>query len=158
MALTYLDSAMIELPATITTLSAVNLQATNLTATNIQTPVLNNVQLWNNISTVVQSNSASWEETADIIPTVVNYLSTQNIVINTATLNSASATSLQVGSITNSTNVIGNLTVYGTLTALSGFNVVIATTTSTSALSVSNIQARPALDVYQGPAFSTIAV
>ena len=158
MALTYLDSAMIELPATITTLSAVNLQATNLTATNIQTPVLNNVQLWNNISTVVQSNSASWEETADIIPTVVNYLSTQNIVINTATLNSASAASLQVGSITNSTNVIGDLTVYGTLTALSGFNVVIATTTSTSALSVSNIQARPALDVYQGPASSTIAV
>lgn len=158
MALTYLNSQMIEIPAAIATLSARNLQTTNLTATSIQTPVLNNVQLWNDISTVVQNNSASWEETADIIPTVANYLSTQNIAINTATLNSASAANLQIGSITNSTNVIGNLTVYGTLTALSGFNVVIASTTSTSALSVSNIQARPALDVYQGPAHPIISV
>ena len=104
MALTYLDSAMIELPATITTLSARNLQATNLTTTNL------------------------------------------------------TAANLQVGSITNSTNVIGDLTIYGQLTALSGFNVVIASTTSTSALSVSNIQARPALDVYQGPAHPIISV
>lgn len=158
MALTYLNSQMIEIPAAIATLSARNLQVTNLTATSIQTPVLSNLQTWNNISTVVQNNSASWEETADIIPTVANYLSTQNIAINTATLNSASAANLQIGSITNSTNVIGNLTVYGVLTALSGFNVVIATTTSTSALSVSNIQARPALDVYQGPAHPIISV
>ena len=104
MALTYLDSAMIELPATITTLSARNLQATNLTTTNL------------------------------------------------------TAANLQVGSITNSTNVIGDLTIYGQLTALSGFNVVIASTTSTSALSVSNIQARPALDVYQGPAHPIISI
>lgn len=158
MALTYLNSQMIEIPAAIATLSARNLQVTNLTATSIQTPVLSNLQTWNNISTIVQNNSASWEETADIIPTVANYLSTQNIAINTATLNSASAANLQIGSITNSTNVIGNLTVYGVLTALSGFNVVIASTTSTSALSVSNIQARPALDVYQGPAHPIISV
>ena len=66
--------------------------------------------------------------------------------------------SLSVNNITNSPSIIGNLTVYGTITALSGFNIVIASTTSTSALSVSNIQASPALNVYQGPASSTIAV
>lgn len=34
------------------------------------------------VSTLVQNNSASWEESAEIIPTVTNYLSTNNIVIS----------------------------------------------------------------------------
>ena len=87
----------------------------------------------------------------------LTYLDTA-MIEQPAVLDQLSATSLQIGSIAGSTSVIGNLTVYGTLTALSGFNVVIASTTSTSALSVSNIQASPALDVYQGPASSTIAI
>lgn len=87
----------------------------------------------------------------------LTYLDTQ-MIEQPAVLDQLSATNLQIGNITGSTSVIGDLTVYGVLTALSGFNVVIASTTSTSALSVSNIQASPALDVYQGPAFSTIAV
>jgi hypothetical protein len=39
--------------------------------------------LWNqayHVATVVQSNSATWEETADIIPAVTNYLSGGNVV------------------------------------------------------------------------------
>jgi hypothetical protein len=34
------------------------------------------------IATLVQTNSASWEESAEIIPTVTNYLSTNNILIS----------------------------------------------------------------------------
>ena len=38
--------------------------------------------LWNLAYTLVQSNSATWEESADIIPTVTNYLSTNNVLIS----------------------------------------------------------------------------
>jgi hypothetical protein len=87
----------------------------------------------------------------------LTYLDAQ-MIEQPAVLDQLSATNLQIGNITGSTSVIGDLTVYGVLTALSGFNVIIASTTSTSALSVSNIQASPALDVYQGPASPTIAI
>lgn len=43
---------------------------------------------WNYTRTLVQNNSASWEESADIIPTVTNYLSsnTTNVILNSATV------------------------------------------------------------------------
>jgi hypothetical protein len=39
---------------------------------------------WNSTYTTVNAYSASWEETADIIPTVTNYLSTNNIFLSSA--------------------------------------------------------------------------
>lgn len=43
---------------------------------------------WNYTRTLVQNNSALWEESADIVPTVVNFLSanTTNVFINSATV------------------------------------------------------------------------
>lgn len=35
-----------------------------------------------NVSTIVQNNSAYWEITSDIIPTITNYLSTNNILVS----------------------------------------------------------------------------
>ena len=77
---------------------------TNLTATNILTPVLSNLQTWDNVSTFVQANSASWEESAEVLPTVTNYLSTNNITLSSVTLNDSfigatSATSINIGSL-----------------------------------------------------------
>lgn len=57
----------------------------------------------------------------------------------------------------NNIDVINGLTVYGTITALSGFAIVQASTTSTSALSVSNLQNIPALTVSQGIASPVVA-
>jgi hypothetical protein len=37
---------------------------------------------WQSTYTTVQNNSASWEESADILPTVTNYLSTNNVLIS----------------------------------------------------------------------------
>jgi hypothetical protein len=39
---------------------------------------------WNSTYTTVNAYSASWEETADIIPTVTNYLSTNNVLLSSA--------------------------------------------------------------------------
>jgi len=69
-----------------------------------------------------------------------------------------SVTELQLENITGNTNIFGDLTIYGELTALSGFNIVEATITTTSALSISNVQASPALDVFQGGGSPTIAI
>lgn len=53
-----------------------------VSATDIATPG-GNSDTWNDVSTVVQSNSASWEESADILPTVTNYLSTEQVTVST---------------------------------------------------------------------------
>ena len=39
---------------------------------------------WNSAYTTVNANSASWEETLDIIPTVTNYLSANNVLLSAA--------------------------------------------------------------------------
>jgi len=41
---------------------------------------------WNSVYSTVKSLSDSWEESADIIPTVVNYLSTNNILLSGVTI------------------------------------------------------------------------
>lgn len=87
----------------------------------------------------------------------LTYLDTA-MIEQPAVLPQLSVTSLQVGTVTGSTNIIGNLTVYGEVTALSGFNVIVSSTTTSSALSVSNFQAFPALDVYQAPSHPVISV
>jgi hypothetical protein len=38
---------------------------------------------WARTYSLVQANSSTWEESADILPTVTNYLSTNNILVNT---------------------------------------------------------------------------
>lgn len=48
----------------------------------------NSIQ-WNeayNVATIVQANSANWEESAEILPTVTNYLSTSNVLISAVTV------------------------------------------------------------------------
>jgi hypothetical protein len=56
---------------------------------DINTVVQSGSANWNfgyNAATFVQANSASWEESAEILPTVTNYLSTNNVLIHTATV------------------------------------------------------------------------
>ena len=69
---------------------------------------LSNSQQWDtayNVATIVQSNSASWEETADIIPTVTNYLSTNNVQISALTITNAFS---GINSLTITGNISGN--------------------------------------------------
>lgn len=70
-------------------------------------------------------------------------------------LNTTNLSSFNINA--NNIDVIRGLTVYGTITALSGFTIVQASTTSTSALSVSNLQNIPALTISQGIASPVIA-
>jgi hypothetical protein len=42
---------------------------------------------WQDTYTIVQANSASWEESAEILPTVTNYLSTNNVLISSLQVN-----------------------------------------------------------------------
>jgi hypothetical protein len=62
------------------------LTASNITATGTVFASGGNSSLWNSAYTTVQSNSASWEESADILPTVTNYLSTNNVLMSEATI------------------------------------------------------------------------
>lgn len=41
-----------------------------------------------NAATFVQANSANWEESAEILPTVTNFLSTNNVLVNTLSVSS----------------------------------------------------------------------
>jgi len=50
------------------------------------TVVQSNSSNWNfgyNVATYVQANSADWEESAEILPTVTNYLSTNSVIVST---------------------------------------------------------------------------
>ena len=59
---------------------------------------------WNSTYSTVNSNSASWEESADILPTVINYLSTTNVILSAATIRGGlSALSLQTDSLSSRT-------------------------------------------------------
>ena len=71
------------------------------------------------VLTVVRSNSASWEESADIVPTVTNYLSTNNVFVSTLTSTAIRTNSINVsGNIANTGNIVslGNITGSGNLT------------------------------------------
>jgi hypothetical protein len=54
----------------------------NISASNLVYALGGNSSLWNNAYTTVQANSASWEESAEILPTVTNYLSTSNVLMS----------------------------------------------------------------------------
>lgn len=55
---------------------------TSLSAKGIIYAQGGNSSLWNSTFTTVQANSATWEESAEILPTVTNYLSTSNVLIS----------------------------------------------------------------------------
>ena len=93
MALTYLDSAMIELPAHINSLSTTILTSDNINVTNLTA--------------------------AELFTDDINFPQTG-------------------GYIYNNTNIFGDLTITGSITALSGLTVIPTTVTSTTALSVVN--------------------
>jgi len=62
--------------------SADAIVGTTLSAGNVIYAQGGNSNLWNSTYTTVQANSASWEESAEILPTVTNYLSTNNVLIS----------------------------------------------------------------------------
>ena len=64
--------------------------------------------LWNTTSNLVQTNSALWEETQDILPTVTNYLSTNSVQISSLSLSAITFTNrfTTATSLTATTTVI----------------------------------------------------
>ncbi len=60
--------------------------AGNISSTNIIYDRLGNSGNWNSAFATVSTLSASWEESADILPTVTNYLSTNNVLLSSATI------------------------------------------------------------------------
>ena len=73
---------MVPFKTTSLNVSAAATIGTTLSAQGIIYAQGGNSNLWNSTYTTVQSNSASWEESADILPTVTNYLSTSNVLIS----------------------------------------------------------------------------
>jgi len=73
-----------------------------------------NSNQWNSAYTTVQANSASWggsTEIPEILPTVTNYLSTNNVLLSSATVtNTLSISSVQIRTKGNSNLFIGNST------------------------------------------------
>ena len=90
---------------------------TTLSAQGIVYALGGNSSLWNSTYTTVQANSASWEESADILPTVTNYLSTNNVLLSSATVsNILSISSVQIRTQGTSNVFIGNATTGGDAT------------------------------------------
>jgi len=97
---------------------------TNLTATNILTPVLSNLQTWDNVSTFVQVNSASWEESAEVVPTVTNYLSTSNVQVSALSLSAVTFTNrFTVATTLTATTTVLEVLVNGTSKYLPLFDI-----------------------------------
>lgn len=123
MALTKLNSQMLEIPVSVTTLSATNLTSSAFNSTTINSVDINTTNL--NATNVATSNLT---------------FPTNN-----------------TGIIYNDIALFGDLTVTGSVTALSGFNVVVTSTTTTSALSVDNQGVGPALFVRQAASTDGVA-
>lgn len=108
---------------------------------------------WQSTYITVCSLSAAWEESADIVPTVVNYLSTNNVNVKDVTFPVAG------GNIFNNTEIYGDVIIYGTLSALSGAQIFEGlTTTVASSLSVQNYGPGPALYVFQDSCLESVVV
>jgi hypothetical protein len=130
MALTYVDTSMIEQPSEFVQLSSQSLNANTLTAAEI---FANNIFLNNHLRSVSLSTGT------------VQGLTQVNSINDTV-------------DILGNAEIFGNVTIYGSLTALSGLNLVQTNVLQTSALSVVNTGLGPALYVSQGPSVSGIAV
>jgi hypothetical protein len=84
---------------------------TTLSAKGIVYALAGDSSQWNSTFTTVRTNSASWEESADILPTVTNYLSTNNVLLSSATIsNTLSISSVQIRTKGTSNVFIGNAT------------------------------------------------
>lgn len=122
----------------------------DLVTTGSITAVEGNSQEWSSAYTTVKANSASWEESAEILPTVTNYLSTNNVLMLSATImNSLSVggtlyTSTTADSILKYSSNVGN----GIGTS---FNIIHNFNTKDIVVSVydnnTNIQAYPAVTI-----------
>ena len=105
---------------------------------------------WNSTYTTVNSLSDSWEESADIIPTITNYLSTNNVLLLSATVMGSLSvggtiyTSVTSEAVLKYTENIGN-------NISSSFNIVHNFNTKDIAISVydnsTNIQSYPEINV-----------
>lgn len=75
-----------------------------------------------------------------------------------ATIEQINSVSLSTDTIySNNVNVFNGLTVFGTISALSGYEIIVSETSQTSALDISNIAPIPALTVSQGIASPVVA-
>ena len=74
----------------------------NISATGILATTNGTSLNWNDTYTTVVNNSASWEDSADIVPTITNYLSTNNVQVSG--LNT-----------TNNLTVVGDISASGTI-------------------------------------------
>jgi hypothetical protein len=97
---------------------------------NVYTSVATTSGDWNSVYSTVCALSVAWEESAEIIPTVTNYLSTNNILISSIT-------------VTDSADITGNVVVHGNLSATgtSYFaNTIFSTTTSISVVHIGDVE------------------
>jgi hypothetical protein len=83
----------------------------NISATGIFATIEGTSTNWNNTYTTVQTYSASWEESADILPTVTNYLSTSNVILSGLTTQNITITSSNVFSKTTMANLVSALAI-----------------------------------------------
>lgn len=79
-----------------------SLTAVTLTASNIIYAQGGNSQLWNAAHSLVQANSASWEESAEVLPTVTNYLSTSNVQVSALSVSTPVIANYDVITVTSS--------------------------------------------------------
>lgn len=84
---------------------------------NVYSSVVSTSANWNSVFSTVCALSTSWEESAEIIPTITNYLSTNNVVLSSTTI----AGTLQVNDNVGVKTSIPNktLTVNGEISATS---------------------------------------
>ncbi len=90
--------------------------SSNYTTTN------SNSANWSSVYTTVSSLSAAWEESAEILPTVTNYLSTNNVILSSATILNTLSARAYVNNPTGKTIYVDAATGTDTRTGLSKYD------------------------------------
>jgi hypothetical protein len=90
--------------------------SSNYTTTN------SNSANWSSVYTTVGSLSAAWEESAEILPTVTNYLSTNNVILSSATILDTLSARSYVNNPTGKTIYVDAATGTDTRTGLSKYD------------------------------------
>ena len=83
---------------------------------------LSNSRNWDSVFATVSTLSASWEESADILPTVTNYLSTNNVLLSSATIQDTLSASSYVNNPTGKTIYVDSGVGTNTRTELSKYD------------------------------------
>lgn len=108
------------------------------------------------VATIDQFNSTAINSTnINAASAVIGTLTNTTLNVNTVNSNLVNASNLVMP--TSSTAFFGNMTVYGFINAISGIQNISSFISNTSALSVVNTGATPALFVKQSPALGAIA-